>query len=157
MAAEFCSQWDGFERDIKAADFHLWTNTITGMQQGGRPGGRGPPRFWQIRRRRRAAAARRITTGPPGFLTLVASLGWRATTNYVRNYLVLKYFHHFLRNKLFPPDKYLFDNVLQLQKLVTLYYHTKHCLQKYRSLHSAGYERPLPSICARKLPFQWMT
>ena len=33
-----------------------------------------PPRFWQIRRRRWAAAARRITTGPPGFLTLGASL-----------------------------------------------------------------------------------
>ena len=43
-------------------------------KRGGR-GGRGPPRFWQIRRRRRAAAARRITTGPPGFLTLGASLG----------------------------------------------------------------------------------
>ena len=37
-------------------------------------GGRGPPRFWQIRRRCRAAAARRITTCPPGFLTLCASL-----------------------------------------------------------------------------------
>ena len=33
-----------------------------------------PPRFWQIRRRQRAAAARRITTNPPGFLTLGASL-----------------------------------------------------------------------------------
>ena len=52
----------------------LEKKTFTGMQQAGGPGGRGPPTFWQIRRRRRAAAARRITTGPPRFLTLGASL-----------------------------------------------------------------------------------
>ena len=45
-----------------------------GAARGGAGGAAAPPRFWQIRRRRRAAAARRITTCPPGFLTLGASL-----------------------------------------------------------------------------------
>ena len=52
----------------------LLTSSTAGMSQRGEAGGSFPPRFWQIRRRRRAVAARRITTCPPGFLTLAASL-----------------------------------------------------------------------------------
>ena len=44
------------------------------------------------------------------------------TTNYVRNYLcILWLFSSFFANALFPPNKNLFDNVLQFQKLVTLF------------------------------------
>ena len=47
------------------------------MQQGGRPGGPLPPQIFADQKRRQAAAARHITTGPPGFLTLGASLPMR--------------------------------------------------------------------------------
>ena len=61
--------------EIDLPCMYLCTSYIhTYAQACNKRGGRGPPRFWQIRRRRRAAAARRITTGPPGFLTLGASL-----------------------------------------------------------------------------------
>ena len=70
--------WATCQKGWRGAKCFCQTKSLTrrgqGCTNGGGRGGRCPPRFWQIIRRRQAAAARRITTGPPGFLTLVASL-----------------------------------------------------------------------------------